>query len=739
MLDEHPSLERLTGTTFGGFRLEQIISRSQLGALYQAQRLADSAPHLLRVITLPRSIYANQPPYADQSSYLARFRREAALLTTLQHPYILPLVEYGVARDLPYLVWPAVSTRTLAARLTHNGPVDPLTAGRYLDQIAAALEYAHERSILHRNLSAACVYLQLDGRLLVAEFGVRRLIELARPDAEQYALNALDEACAPEQIREGALGPATDVYGLGALLYQALSGAHVFPGATREEVAQRHLMAPVPSLSAIRSGLPVALDDVLARALAKEPGRRFQQPGALANAYHQIVAPNATTRIPFVVGASGSAQQPLTQNPYSPLPGPHSLAPHPLDTDEDEDDAQAGVGYHPGAETPRSPQRTPAAFLANRPWAVLLAAVVILALVGAGVLIHFASQPAGVSPAIATVTFSDSPASQTAATGGSDALRLVAQHLPTPSAGFHYAAWLINSQTENIVSLGSLTPQNGQPGVYSLALIGQNGQPGQNLLGLGDRIEVTQEQGQTSGPTGRIVLLGVFPPLAFVHVRHLLVSFPTTPGAVGLMVGARDQALLLHTQAQQFAAALAAGQNATAQCLAQSLLDIAEGSSGAEYKPLSAACQALNVTAQGDGFGLLPHAPSAHATGNGYGSGYSSSAESGFLQEAAAHASLAAAQTDATAAIRTAAGQVEVCLSNMQGWITSLAQAASAYLLHPNASAGQAILSLARKAYQGTDTNLDGRVDPVAGEGGALTAYFAAQRMATLTLKATSN
>ena len=184
--------------------------------------------------------------------------------------------------------------------------MDAVLASRYLDQIAAALEYAHQQAVLHRNLTTDCIFVKQDGTLLVADFGVMRILEIgtqfSATDGRRgiYGMNAAS-APAPEQILGQAVDTYTDVYALGAVLYRMLTGHRVFRGKTREEVFQQHLRAPVPSLATWRNDLPKALDGVIARAMTKEPTQRFRQPGELANAYHEVVAPNDMRRIPFII------------------------------------------------------------------------------------------------------------------------------------------------------------------------------------------------------------------------------------------------------------------------------------------------------------------------------------------------------------------------------------------------------------------------------------------------------
>ncbi len=311
------------------------------------------------------------------------------------------------------------------------------------------------------------------------------------------------------------------------------------------------------------------------------------------------------------------------------------------------------------------------------------------------------------------VAFVDTPNSTPGKTNG---LNIAINGLNAPPSGSQYMAWLINDQNEQIVPLGKLVA-NGQK--FSLTFAGTTGgtQKGTtNLLGLGNKIEVTLEQGQVSLPTGKILLTGVFPPKAFVHIRHLLYKFPITPGNVGLLVGLMNQAQLLNAQASILQNAANGGNHATIQCAAQSIIDISEGSNGTNYQPLAANCAALNITQAGDGFGIL---------GQGY------------LITAASHASLAANQTDSTANIRLHASHIIVATNDIKGWVTTVDQDALKLLNNPtNTSIIQEIVTLSDRAYHGVDTNGNEQIDPVPGEAGAITAYLHGQLMATLPLTA---
>lgn len=303
-----------------------------------------------------------------------------------------------------------------------------------------------------------------------------------------------------------------------------------------------------------------------------------------------------------------------------------------------------------------------------------------------------------------TASFIDQPGG----TGHSNALKLAINGLKAPPSGSRYDAWLVNTANNQSIALGMLSVQ-GQ--TYMLNYTGDN----TNLLGEGNQIEITVEQGSANSPSGTALLTGAFPAHAFVYIRHLLVGYSGAPHNTGLLVGLYDQARALNSVAQQLPH-FAGQQNAAAmQCLAQSMLDIIEGKTGAHYSPLSAACAGLHITNAGDGYGLL---------GN-----------NGYVSLASTQISLAADQSDATINIQVHRRHVGYALDDMHGWLTTLDQDALHLLASPGATSGiPAIVTLADHDLHGVDLNHDGSIDYVPGEAGATIAYIHGQYMASLVL-----
>lgn len=362
----------------------------------------------------------------------------------------------------------------------------------------------------------------------------------------------------------------------------------------------------------------------------------------------------------------------------------------------------------------------------SRTWRNILIGVVVLLIGAAGALgaaFTLRSQNSGVnvptvgsSPAAnanvtGQVNFLDNP---NGSSGHTDVLKIAIESLSTPPSGSQYNAWLVNDQTEQIIPLGTLK-QSGN--TFSVNFTSGTGGTQQhlNLIGAGNRVEVTLDQGTVSAPTGKVILTALFPPQAFVHIRHLLFRFPTTPNNVGLLVGLLRQTQVLNAQALLLQSLAASGNQAAIQCLAQSLIDISEGKQGTDYQPLSTFCTGLYTSQAGDGFGLL---------GQGY------------ISTAASHAALAATQPDTTDNIRLHAHHVEIATSNIKEWVSTVNQDALKLLAHPSDTAHVAeIVAFSDHAYHGI-AGPDGQVNPVPGEAGAITAYVHGQFMAGLPLVA---
>jgi serine/threonine protein kinase len=275
--------------------LEDPLSTSNMGTVYLARQERPSRYVAVKVI---HRDLASHPQ--DWQVFLTRFQHEADATATLDHANIVPIYEFGETGDLAYLVMPYFPEGSLATRLDELGPMPLQQTVQYVEQIASALDYAHARGIIHRDVKPSNMLLHPDGRILLADFGIARPLQLRKPPSDPdigsegaFSAPSLTQAgaamgtpeyMAPEQVRAEAPTPETDQYGLGIATYELLCGQTPFAGGDVPTVLRRHLRTPPPSLFMLRPGLPARVEGVIFWALAKDPADRPASAGQFATA-----------------------------------------------------------------------------------------------------------------------------------------------------------------------------------------------------------------------------------------------------------------------------------------------------------------------------------------------------------------------------------------------------------------------------------------------------------------------
>jgi serine/threonine-protein kinase len=256
-----------------------------------------------------------------------RFAREAHALCTLQHPHIVPIHSAGEHEGEPYLVMAYIDGESLEQRLARG--VLPVEEAIYLTgKLAGAIDYAHAKGILHRDLKPANVLLTRAGVPLLTDFGIARLLDPSSPKLSATGAYLGTPGFSPsEQVEGGAVGPATDVYGLAATLYAMLTGVPPYQGSTLIEVAEAVGRPPRPP-SQLRPQVPPALDRALLRALDPDPRRRYPTANAFAQALEQASRGAVGSRgaAAGVVLAGLGAAGALLILSASPTPAPRGAA-----------------------------------------------------------------------------------------------------------------------------------------------------------------------------------------------------------------------------------------------------------------------------------------------------------------------------------------------------------------------------------------------------------------------------
>ncbi|MDP9350942.1 MAG: protein kinase [Chloroflexota bacterium] len=256
-----------------------------------------------RFLTRQVAVKILHPALSGDKRFLARFRREAEAAAALNHPHVVGVYDVGNDEDLYYIIMEYVAGLDLKELLLQSGPLPPRRVADIGAQVAAALQYAHDRRMIHRDIRPHNVMVTHSGLVKVADFGIATLLsEITLPD-DNLSLGTAQYA-APEQIEGGPTSARTDIYSLGVVLYEIVTGFVPFPGESALAVAQAQVhQAPVPP-STLHTDVTPDLEQIILRAMEKNPKDRFQtaaEMGRALQAVHETAGARAATADPAVV------------------------------------------------------------------------------------------------------------------------------------------------------------------------------------------------------------------------------------------------------------------------------------------------------------------------------------------------------------------------------------------------------------------------------------------------------
>jgi YVTN family beta-propeller protein len=286
------------GTEFAGHRIDAVAGRGGMGVVYRATQTA-----LDRVVALKLIV----PELADDPELRDRFERESRIAASIDHPNVLPLYYAGEQDGVLYQAMRYVDGTDLRTLVRANGALPPERAVKIVAQIAAALDAAHARGLVHRDVKPANVMLTEGEHAYLGDFGLSR--RTASQDASTAGGSVVGtfDYVAPEQIRGERVDARADVYALGGVLFTALTGQVPFPRESDEARLWAHLQAEPPRLSERAPNLPPRLDAVITRALAKRPEDRYPSAGDLARAARAALEGNPISQPERLVAAGEAA------------------------------------------------------------------------------------------------------------------------------------------------------------------------------------------------------------------------------------------------------------------------------------------------------------------------------------------------------------------------------------------------------------------------------------------------
>jgi formylglycine-generating enzyme required for sulfatase activity/tRNA A-37 threonylcarbamoyl transferase component Bud32 len=364
-------MEDLTGRQFGAYQIVKPLGEGGMAAVYQAYQPA--VDRYVAVKVLPRQ-------YAADPQFIGRFQREARLLAQLQHPHILPVFDFGETEGYTWLVMPFMEHGTLTDLL--KGEPLPLPRVReILTQLGSALNYAHSRGLIHRDVKPSNVLLDESGNCLLSDFGLARMAEASVKLTASGSVLGTPAYMSPEQGAGKAIDGRSDLYSLGVIFYELVTGRVPYNAETPVAVIFKHISDPLPPAQELNPALPEPVQRALLKSLAKRPEDRYATGGELVRALQTAIPAEAQEAIPA----------------HEVLPLAPTLVP----------------GVSPPSAPSASAPAIPAAAAPRPPWLWIAVGALMLLAAGAGLSLLFngtaTPEPTVAPTAVATVA----PASAT--------------------------------------------------------------------------------------------------------------------------------------------------------------------------------------------------------------------------------------------------------------------------------------------------------------------------------------
>jgi len=346
--------DSLIDTLFDGrYRIERKLGAGGMADVYLAEDQELGRRVAIKILN---------GRHANDDQFIERFRREAKNAAALNHPNIVSIYDRGEAEDTYYIAMEYLDGRTLKELIVSRGAAPINVAVEYARQILSALRFAHRHGIVHRDIKPHNVLVDGEGRVKVTDFGIARAGTSQMTEAGSIVGTA--QYLSPEQARGGEVDPRSDLYSLGVVLYELLTGKTPFDGETPVEIAMKHLSNAPKAPSKLRPEVPPELDKVVLRALAKDPNDRYQNADEMEADLDRIArgapvsATTASTQVLRAPAAAAAAEATSATMIAPPRPASPAPAAPPPPVIAEEEYVEPG-----GPERPLWPWLVAAAFV----------------------------------------------------------------------------------------------------------------------------------------------------------------------------------------------------------------------------------------------------------------------------------------------------------------------------------------------------------------------------------------
>jgi serine/threonine-protein kinase len=249
------------------YEVEELVGAGGMSSVYRAHD---------RLLDRKVALKVMHQHYGEDPEYVERFRREARSVAALSHPNVVTIIDRGEHGGRQFIVFEYIEGENLKQLIQRRGPAPVKTALELAKQIAQALSFAHQQGLVHRDVKPQNVLLNGDGCAKVTDFGIARSLDVQHGVTQTGTVLGTSDYIAPEQAQGQTVDEQTDVYSLGVVLYELLTGEVPFPGESFVAVAMRHINEPPPPVRDTRPDVPARVEAVVQRAMAKEPTDRFR-------------------------------------------------------------------------------------------------------------------------------------------------------------------------------------------------------------------------------------------------------------------------------------------------------------------------------------------------------------------------------------------------------------------------------------------------------------------------------
>jgi tRNA A-37 threonylcarbamoyl transferase component Bud32 len=296
------------------YELEEVVGHGGMSTVYKAHDSLLERNVALKVL---------HQQYNEDEDFVERFKHEARSVAQLQHPNIVTVIDRGEEDGRQYIVFEFIDGENLKELVVRKGRLDLRDALEIAHEIARGLAFAHDHGLIHRDVKPQNVLLNGDGRAKVTDFGIARSLDVDHGVTQTGTILGTSNYIAPEQASGQPVDAHTDVYSLGVVLYEMLTGELPFPGDSFVAIAMKHIQEPSPNILDVRGDIPLRVAEMIDRALEKDPEHRFPTMDAFAAEIEASLAEldrGEDGAVTMVVPASQRLQRQKQRKSVSPLP-----------------------------------------------------------------------------------------------------------------------------------------------------------------------------------------------------------------------------------------------------------------------------------------------------------------------------------------------------------------------------------------------------------------------------------